>query len=153
MCVRAVLQGLFNAAVHADSKICLSMSGPVEEGEVLLGWRQNKDQLTVRKCTEQQTGSCLGFAVRAELTYRQKLIEADLVILVAIEFLHDLPKHVSRYVVAGTFEEVMEFQVADVSVSIQIYGHINITFKHQGTWLKTEKKQQFGVLIKTESLN
>lgn len=57
-------------------------------------------------------------------TYRDKLIEADLVVFVFVsilhEFLDDLSHFISRQRLIGLFEQIVQLIVADKTVAIKI---------------------------------
>lgn len=53
-------------------------------------------------------------------THRQKLIKADLIVPVAVQFLEDLSDLVPWYGVAGLFEKLAEFVIADKSIAVKI---------------------------------
>ena len=55
------------------------------------------------------------------MTHRQKLIKADLVVLVAIQLLNDLPDFVARQGKVGLLEQFMELIVTDGSIAIEVY--------------------------------
>lgn len=67
-----------------------------------------------------------------QLTYRQKLLKADHIILVAVQFLDDLPNHVSRKGMASVFKELVEFIIIYLSIVVQIYRNTKRTIYTPG---------------------
>lgn len=60
-----------------------------------------------------------------DTTYRQKLLKADFIIFIAVEFLDDLSHLVPRDGMASAFQELLEFEITDVSVMVQICRDTN----------------------------
>lgn len=84
----------------------------IRECEFLLARIQNKDQCL------QSHGANYSSVHRS--TYRQKLLKADLIVLVAVEFLDDVPNHVARLGMADAFQERLEFKITDMSIFVEI---------------------------------
>lgn len=64
------------------------------------------------------------------LTYRQKLLKADLIVIVAVELLDDVPNHVARLGVADAFQELVEFVITDVIIFVQICTNKGVKCQH-----------------------
>lgn len=64
-----------------------------------------------------------GEEVECRLTHRQKFIKADLIVIVAVQFLEDLSDPVPRQGVAGLFEKLGEFIIGDKPVAVEICGN------------------------------
>lgn len=55
------------------------------------------------------------------MTYRQKLVEADHIVVVAVQSEDDLP-HLEPWLgTPGLLEEVMELEVRDVAIAVQVW--------------------------------
>lgn len=67
-----------------------------------------------------QNKECLADNSELRLTYRQKLLKADLIVLVAVEFLDDVPDHVARLGMADTFQELLELVVTYMFIFVHI---------------------------------
>lgn len=84
----------------------------IRECEVLLARRPNKD-LGLQSLWA-------NYSSVHRSTYRQKLLKADLIVLVAVEFLDDVPDHVARLGMADAFQQRLEFKITDMSIFVQI---------------------------------
>lgn len=120
VCVCCVFSGVFDFAAYAVTGSA-NTHLVIRECELLLGGRQNKEQLTVRHIPN--------YNPAPRLTYRQKLLKADLIVLVAVKFLDDVPNHVARLGMPDAFQELVELQVTDVSIFVLICMRKRI--KHQ----------------------
>lgn len=71
------------------------------------------------------------------LTYRQKLLKADLIVIVAVELLDDVPNHVAGLGVADAFQELVEFVITDMIIFVQICADKGIKCQNKQLRLNT----------------
>ena len=70
-------------------------------------------------------------------TYRHKLFEADLLVLVGVssdEGLNDLPHSVARQGEAGLPEKLLQLKVTHIPTVVNVYTHTNTHKAHRVIW-------------------